>query len=327
MIIDEKDKKILYYLDEDAFQPFSAIAKKTRLSKQVVAYRIEELKRKGILIKTCAIVNLAKLGYEFFKFYIKYEAITKEKETEVLRKLDAHPRVGYMCVCDGRFDLFIGVWATDIHDLYSISKEIFNRYKTNFKEIVVSAVEVAFNSKRGYLINLETKGEEPLFGGKVGKIELDNTDKSIIRLLTEDARIKYVDIAQKTGITPAAVAYRIKNMKKNGIIEGARIVLDKSKIGYLTFKVLIKTGPVDEKDVGRFIKYASEDKNIVDIDLTLGDWDIELDIEVENHEKFHQIMLELRTAFPNVIHSYDSLLVFREHTYDYFPIGKETKGI
>ena len=119
MIIDEKDKKILYYLDEDAFQPFSAIAKKTRLSKQVVAYRIEELKRKGILIKTCAIVNLAKLGYEFFKFYIKYEAITKEKETEVLRKLDAHPRVGYMCVCDGRFDLFIGVWATDIHDLYS----------------------------------------------------------------------------------------------------------------------------------------------------------------------------------------------------------------
>lgn len=323
MDLDHKDRAILYHLDEDAFQPFSTIAKKTRLSKQVVAYRVEELKRKGLLIKTCTIINPAKLGYEFFKFYIKYKEVTKELENQMLKEFEAHSRVGYMCICDGRFDLFVGVWATDAHDLYSISKEVFKNYKVDFEEVVVSFVEVAFNSKRGYLIDQETKTEVPLFGGKIENIKLDHIDRQILNLITKDARMKYVEIAQKTKLTPAAVAYRIKNMKKTGVIQGARIVIDKSKIGYLAFKVLVKTGGTEEREITRFIKFAAQQKNIVDIDLTLGDWDIELDIEVENHERFHEIMLELRTAFPNVINSYDSILIFREHTYDYFPIGKE----
>lgn len=323
MGLDIKDRKILYYLDEDAFQPLSALARKTGLSKQVVAYRIAELKKQGILRKTCAIINLAKLGYAFYKFYIKYKAMAKEQEADMLRVLDAHPRVGYMGVCDGRFDLFVGVWAKGTHDLYAIHQSLFTKYKSAFEETVLSSVEIAFNSKRGYLLPSETKSEAPLFGGPVQEISMDETDKKIIRLLSQDARIKYTEIARTVGLTPAAVGYRIKHLRAERIVEGARIVLDKSKIGYLAFKVLIKTGSVEEKHVRRFIRHAVQEKNIVDIDLTLGDWDIELDVEVENHEKFHRLMLDLRSAFPDVIQGCDSLLVFQEYTYDYFPIGKK----
>ena len=62
MNLNMKDRKILYYLDEDSSQSLSLLAKKTGLSKQAVAYRIDDLKKKGVLIKTCAIINLAALG-------------------------------------------------------------------------------------------------------------------------------------------------------------------------------------------------------------------------------------------------------------------------
>lgn len=322
MNLDKKDREILYYLDENSFQSFSSIAKKTRLSKQVVAYRINELKEKGILVKTCAIINLAKLGYGFYKFYIKYKTVTKEKEKPMLEKLGKHPRVGYMCGCDGKFDLFVGVWAKDTHELYSLSRELFNEYKIDFEEIVVSIMEIALNSKRGYLINQETNAGVPLFGGTIEKMELDDIDKMILQTLSENARTRYVEIAKKTNLTPAAVGYRIKNMKRRRIIEGARIVLDKAKIGYLVFKVLIKTGLINENEIKKFIRYVTKEKNIIDIDLTLGNWDIEIDVEIESHEKFHQLMLKIRSVFPKLIGSYDTLLIFKEYVYDYFPVLK-----
>ena len=42
-IIDEKDKKILRELEEDARQTDSSIAKKIHLSKQVTNYRIQKI--------------------------------------------------------------------------------------------------------------------------------------------------------------------------------------------------------------------------------------------------------------------------------------------
>lgn len=325
MGLDSKDMKLLYFLDEDAFQPLSLIAKKTRLSKQSAAYRIGELKRRGVLLKTCAIINPSLLGFEFCKFFIKYKTMPKEQEELMLKELGAHSRVGYMCVCDGKFDLFVGVWAKGSHDLYSVSRELFTKYKASFEAISSSSVALAFNSKRGYLIGQETRSRVPLFGGVLTAVHIDDIDTRILRFLSEDARVKYTEIARGVGLTPAAVGYRIKRLKKSRVIEGARVVLDKQKLGYLAYKVLIKTGPVQERSINQFIAHATQEKNVVDIDLTLGDWDIEMDVEVESYEKFHELMLGLRTNFPDVIYGYDSLLVFKEHTYDYFPIGKVIK--
>ena len=47
--LDEKDKKILYELDKNSRQGISSIAKKVRLSKEVVNYRIKNLEKRKII--------------------------------------------------------------------------------------------------------------------------------------------------------------------------------------------------------------------------------------------------------------------------------------
>lgn len=47
---------------------------------------------------------------------------------------------------------------------------------------------------------------------------MDEIDLKILRILKEDARTKYVDIARIVGLTEGAVRRRIKHLKKNGII-------------------------------------------------------------------------------------------------------------
>lgn len=322
--IDWKDRKILFQLDEDGFQPASVIAKKIRLSKQVVSYRIAELQRKGILRRCCVIVNEAKIGYAFFKFYLKYKSVDKKLEEELISFFGLHTDVGLVDTCDGKFDMFIGVWARDTHHLYKIYKELFGTYGKYFEDITVSIVETAYNSKRGYLIGERTKAEVPLFGGEIElSLKIDELDKKILGILSKDARSRLVDIAKGLKVTPNTVSYRIKNMKKIGVIQGARIVLDRNKIGFLSYKVLVKVDSFDENEVKRFLGYVTKHPNIIDIDLCLGDWNIELDVEIEDYNAFRKLMLELRTNFSTLIKSYDSLLVFYEHTYTYYPMGKE----
>ena len=47
--MDDKDKKILSLLDENCRMPSSAIAKKLRLWRQVVDYRINQLVETGVI--------------------------------------------------------------------------------------------------------------------------------------------------------------------------------------------------------------------------------------------------------------------------------------
>ncbi|MDO8553266.1 MAG: hypothetical protein Q7S22_00525 [Candidatus Micrarchaeota archaeon] len=72
----------------------------------------------------------------------------------------------------------------------------------------------------------------------------------------------------------------------------------------------------------KFFSLSCGHPNIIDIDLCMGEWNIELDVEIENSQAFHELMIQLRTEFSKLIKNYDSLLVFAEHTYSYYPLIK-----
>jgi len=60
--------------------------------------------------------------------------------------------------------------------------------------------------------------------------DLDDTDRTIIRLLLENARRPYSDIADHVGLSPPAVADRIDRLEGLGVIEGFTLDLDSSML-------------------------------------------------------------------------------------------------
>ncbi len=48
---------------------------------------------------------------------------------------------------------------------------------------------------------------------------IDESDKKILKLLNEDARLSYRKISQKTGLSVGTVISRIREMEKKGIIK------------------------------------------------------------------------------------------------------------
>jgi DNA-binding Lrp family transcriptional regulator len=63
-------------------------------------------------------------------------------------------------------------------------------------------------------------------------MELNETDKKILKNLLEDARFSSRQIAKNVGVSVGTVLSRIKKMEDLGLIKGYSVILDHEKIGY-----------------------------------------------------------------------------------------------
>ena len=76
---------------------------------------------------------------------------------------------------------------------------------------------------------------------------IDELDKTILRLLQEDARMPNSEIAKRIGIVPSATAERIKKLVQRGIISGYEVRLDAKalELGLVAFVFVRADEPVN----------------------------------------------------------------------------------
>ena len=63
---------------------------------------------------------------------------------------------------------------------------------------------------------------------------LDALDKKILRLIAEDARIPFLEVARSCNVSGAAIHQRIQKLNNLGVLKGSQFVIDPEKIGYET---------------------------------------------------------------------------------------------
>ena len=63
-------------------------------------------------------------------------------------------------------------------------------------------------------------------------MNLDHIDRQILDLLLQDANTSYVEIAKKVHVSPGTVHVRMKNLKSEGVVQGATLEVDFQKLGF-----------------------------------------------------------------------------------------------
>jgi len=64
------------------------------------------------------------------------------------------------------------------------------------------------------------------------KIELDETDVKILKLLLSNSRLSFREIARHLNLSVGTVISRIKSMEKERIVKGYAAIVDHEKLGY-----------------------------------------------------------------------------------------------
>ena len=65
-------------------------------------------------------------------------------------------------------------------------------------------------------------------------LHIDSLDKKILELITENARIPYLEVARACNVSGAAIHQRIQKLSKMGVITGSKFSIEPKKIGYKT---------------------------------------------------------------------------------------------
>ena len=64
--------------------------------------------------------------------------------------------------------------------------------------------------------------------------KLDKLDKQILKLIADDARIPFLEVARACGVSGAAIHQRIQKLTSLGILKGSQFIIDPEKMGYQT---------------------------------------------------------------------------------------------
>jgi len=139
--LDGKDKKVIEQLQTDASQSISQIARKTKLARNVVKYRIKRLKDNGVIRFYHAFLNPAKLGYPLYSYVIfSMSNISLEEEKKFVSYLTAHKNIVYVAKNSGKIDFTIGVLSRDYSEFDGILQDIRRHFSDLIKDYDVTPV-------------------------------------------------------------------------------------------------------------------------------------------------------------------------------------------
>jgi len=318
--IDKKDRKILYQLDIDSRQTVTQIGKKTNIKKDVVSYRIKKLIEKGIIQNFYTVIDSSKLGYTSFRIYLVFQRNNPEIEKEIVNYFVENKYTWLVCSLKGRYDHDVIVWVKEINDFYSFWRKTIQKYHQYFEKQIVSIYNQSLTYRNSFLLKDEyNKADrvkyEIVGGGK--KVKIDDLDFRILKILASNTRISTVKIAEILNSTSITIKNRIKKLIKLDVIQGFRVNIDFSKLGYYFYKAEIQLE--DYKKREEIIKYITKNAHLIMIDESVGVADLELDFIVENVNIFYDIMNDLSNKFPGAIKNYKYFDVSKIHKLIYIP--------
>jgi len=300
--IDLKDKRILYELDVNSRQSFRNIGRKVGLSKDVVASRVKKLKESGIIIRFFAYYDILQLGYNFLRFYFKFQYVTPDIKKEIINHFMSNDYVNNMFSTEGSYDLGVLMKVEKISDIYPLWRKTLEKYGDYFSMQIFSAYMGELIYGHGFLLEGMEKPRRTPLRKNLGKVKIDDLDLEILKLLVVDSRIPTVEIAKKLNSNVTTINSRIQRLIKSKVILGFSVELDIDKLGYQTWKVDFYLSEYTK--LNQIVQYLEKNPLLYCVDYTIGYADLEIEINVRDNSQLHDIIEDLHAKFPKIIRNY-----------------------
>ena len=113
--------------------------------------------------------------------------------------------------------------------------------------------------------------------------KLDKLDKQILRMIAEDARVPFLEVARACNVSGAAIHQRIQKLTSMGILRGSKFIIDPEKIGYETC-AYIGLNLKNPESCDEVLNKLKEIPEVVECHYTTGDFDMFIKIyAINNH--------------------------------------------
>lgn len=152
--------------------------------------------------------------------------------------------------------------------------------------------------------------------------ELDNLDEKILKLIVENARIPFLEVARECGVSGAAIHQRVQRLVNLGIIKGSEFVVNAEKIGYETcaYIGIFLTSPSSYVNV---VKELEKIPEVVECYHTTGQYDLLIKVYAKNNKDLLRIIQD--ELQPLGLSRTETLMCFKDAFRKKLPISFSEK--
>ncbi len=135
----------------------------------------------------------------------------------------------------------------------------------------------------------------------MASIKLDPTDKKILKILQEDAKITNAQLSKEIGLSPAPTLERVKKLETSGIIKSYHAKLDNDKIGLgVTTYITVHLDSHKKNDLFGFVESIKSIDEIIECHHVTGNGDFLLKVVAKDISSYQKFILEKLSSLDGV---------------------------
>jgi Lrp/AsnC family leucine-responsive transcriptional regulator len=141
---------------------------------------------------------------------------------------------------------------------------------------------------------------------------INETDKQILEIIQQDARITNADIARQVNLAPSAVLERVRKLEERGLIRGYSADIDPRQVGFgLTVFVSVRTS-----DCAYVEGALAAIPEVLEVHDVAGEDCYLLKIRTKDTEELAKLLREKIKPIPNVLDTRTTVVLktFKETT-------------
>lgn len=130
-------------------------------------------------------------------------------------------------------------------------------------------------------------------------LELDETDRTILRLLQENARTANAEIGRTVGLSGQSVQERIRKLELAGIIRGYEVNLDPTALGMAVtafIEITVPTGRDYDDEYQSISAWTTREAEVLEQHGVAGDIDMVLKVRCIDIPRLNALMSRLHGA-------------------------------
>lgn len=315
------DHSLVFLRSENARMGFRELSRLLHKSPQLINYNLSVLEREGILHDPFFIFDYSYFGLILFRVYFKGVYIKEQDKLRIIKELKDNPYVLSVYEVTGEFDLGVEFAAPNPSKFNKEFKKVISENPL-LKEYKIVLNLVTHIYPRQYLVanpELHHLISQKIVGGDREKEDFTPQERSLLRVLLHHPTIRYTTLAKESGMNVKTAKSVLNNLTKRNVLKGCKFLINKNKLGVSRSRLFLKLHHLNLENESALMKYLHDNKEVIQVNKTVGDWDMEIDLEALDKSSIRHMILRLREDFSDLIANFNLIEFYDYYKRTYLP--------
>lgn len=316
--LSNKELKVLSLLEFESELSATEISKRLKLKSTTVAYILRKLKSQKIIKKT-AMINFCRLGFSNIAMFVSFRSVSKKAQSELINELKVNSRIAWIGSLVGEYHFGIAYLAKDLTEVTGFLRDLSEKFDHIFTQKIIAPRTSWTRFKRQYFTSASKDYDFVALEDSSDIVQIDELDHKILYVLANKNYDSIRDVVRLVGSPFSTVERRINKLKEKGIIAKFIYSISNNALRPEFHRLLISTDSVSNKIRKNLFEYAKTNISTIYFVESLGSWDFELGIEVEEPEEVLSICQELHDVCDGRIQRIQPLLEVDDYKFSFYP--------